>query len=164
MPVVWTDGRAVAKSSRMGSLPHFRTHLASRARAPLQLSILVICMQLSFYPSCMWLRISHFTLQANEYIEYIEISRSLCGFELHGEISMTVVLKLLSHFASVSRNRSWQSVIHDTIMIVLLRHQVRAQECSPGWLNLVLRKRVKSCFFRSTVQTSSSFVARQVVE
>ena len=35
-----------------------------------------------------------------------------------------------SHFASVSRNRSWHSrVIHDTIMIVLLRHQVRAQEC-----------------------------------
>ena len=43
----------------------------------------------------MWLRISHFTLQANEYIEYIEDSRSLGGFELHGEISMTVVLKLL---------------------------------------------------------------------
>ena len=34
-----------------------------------------------------------------------------------------------SHFASVSRNRSWYPVIHDTIMIVLLRHQVRAQEC-----------------------------------
>ena len=93
MPVVWTDGRSVAKFSRMGSLPHFRTHLASRARAPLQLSILVICMQLSFYPSCMWLRISHFTLQANEYIEYIEVSRSLCGFESHSEISMTVVLR-----------------------------------------------------------------------
>ena len=43
----------------------------------------------------MCLTISHLTLQANDYIEYIEVSRSLCGFELHGEISMTVVGKLL---------------------------------------------------------------------
>ena len=43
----------------------------------------------------MCLSISHLTLQANDYVEYIEVSLSLCGFELHGEMSMTVVLKLL---------------------------------------------------------------------
>ena len=43
----------------------------------------------------MCLTISHLTLQANDHIEYIEVSRSLCGFELHGEMSLTVVLKLL---------------------------------------------------------------------
>ena len=43
----------------------------------------------------MCLTISRLTLQANDCIEYIEVPRSLCGFELHGEISMTVVLKLL---------------------------------------------------------------------
>ena len=43
----------------------------------------------------MCLTISQLTLQTNDYVEYIEVSRSLCGFELHGEMSMTVVLKLL---------------------------------------------------------------------
>ena len=143
MPVVRTDvrlvgrwvyGHVITKFPRMGSLPHFLTHgaplRALRAREPRYYQFWSFVCSFLFIPAaCGW----EFHTVPYKRMSILSILRFL---GLCAALNRMVryqwqwsCMKLLSHFASVNRNRSWHSVIHDTIMILLLRHQVRAQEC-----------------------------------
>ena len=141
MPVVRTDGRLVGRST-VTWLPNFLGWVVYHIFVPIVLRCARFARESSviinfghLYAAfflCQLHVVENFTLHlTSEWVYWV-----YWGFSVFVRLwiawwdSNDSGLKAAySHFASVSRNRSWHSVIHDTIMIVLLRHQVRAQEC-----------------------------------